>query len=289
MTTVRDILADNPNGISRPGLLAWSRLRIDPELTDAQLEDEVALLGDEVIEREGFLYLRDAVGSAAVESDAAGSWDAGAAWPQMGAVEPGTVGRGAESTGWTPPDAEEGVPAGWTAPGDGAGRTTRRLIGIVAAVVGIALFLLGILGSVTEDSRTGDAGGGAGDAGGTVIDPDRLGVGDCFDVPPAGEFDEILVMSCDSVHGGEVFLVADYEGDPGGFPSDAMFERWVEVNCDPAFAEYTGSDWYEQDLLDIGWFMPVEAGWAQGDRGMVCWLGHADGSQATVSYRGANP
>jgi hypothetical protein len=296
MTTVRDLLADNPSGISRPGLLAWGRLRIDPAMTEQQLEDQLGLLGDEVIERQGFLYLRGA-GQAAAESLDEGGWPG----PPTVADQPATA-----VSGWVAPGGEHGgpagsappdfsqsspadgstVPAGWLAPAGGPGRTVRTLIGVIAAIFGIGLFLLGLLGAVGEDGGTGGAGGGGT---GSLVDPDALAVGDCFAVPPLGEFEEILLLDCGEPHGGEVFLVRDFDGDPGGFPTDAQFERWVEVNCDPAFDDYTGSAWVEQDLLDIGWFMPVEAGWAEGDRGMICWLGPADGSEATVSYRGSNP
>ncbi len=295
MTTVRDLLADNPSGISRPGLLAWCRLRIDPAMTEQQLEDEVKLLGDEVIERQGFLYLRGA-GHAASEPLDEGGWPvastsadrpapAVAGWAAPGG-EPGqTYESGLPGLSHGSPADGSTVPTGWEEPASGHGRTVRTLIGVIAAVFGIGLFLLGVLGASSEDGSTGDAGGGVG----SLVDPDTLAVGDCFEVPPLGEFEEIRVLDCGEPHGGEVFLVRDFDGDPGGFPTDALFERWVEVNCDPAFDDYTGSAWADQDLLDIGWFMPVEAGWAEGDRGMVCWLALADGSEATVSYRGSNP
>ena len=57
METVRGILAAHHSGISKPGLLAWARLRIDTAMTEAQLDEELARLGDEVVDLDGFLYL----------------------------------------------------------------------------------------------------------------------------------------------------------------------------------------------------------------------------------------
>lgn len=284
MATVRDILADNPSGISRPGLLAWSRLRIDPAMTEEQLEEAIRSLGDDVVERQGFLYLRGAAGAAA---EPAAGWRRADDDAWAGAVERPTPGfeEGAGSS-WAPEDEASATPTDWITPSSSVGRTARVLIAIAAVVFGVGTLVMGLLGAAFEDSETFDPGDGGT---GTVIHPDRLAVGDCIQSLPDGQFDEIRIVDCSLPHRAEVFHVAGYEGDPAGFPTDSMFERWAEVNCDPAFAAYTGSAWDEQGLLDMGWFTPVEAGWAEGDRGMVCWLTHADGTSASVSYRDAEP
>jgi hypothetical protein len=284
MATVRDILADNPSGISRPGLLAWSRLRIDPAMTDEQLEEAIRLLGDDVVEREGFLYLRGAAGAyEAPGTDWSGAADSG--WE--GAAEPPAAAFD-ESAGaaWPTEPETSATPSSWIAPSGGVGRTARILISVLAVIFGVGTLVMGLLGAAFDDSSSGDPGGGGA---GTVVGADRMAVGDCFEIPTGDEFTEVLILDCSLSHGGEVFHIADYEGDPGGYPTGSLFDSWALATCDPAFADYTGSRWEEQDELDWSWFAPTESGWDEGDREMACWLFMADGSEATRSYRGANP
>ena len=71
METIREILASHESGISRGGLLAWARLRGDPKMTDAQLDAALTELGDQVIDVQGFLYLREFAPASALKEAAA--------------------------------------------------------------------------------------------------------------------------------------------------------------------------------------------------------------------------
>jgi hypothetical protein len=60
--TVRDILAEQHGGISRAGLLAWCRLRIDPTMTEEQLDGELRRLGEDLVDDAGFIRIRPSSG-----------------------------------------------------------------------------------------------------------------------------------------------------------------------------------------------------------------------------------
>jgi hypothetical protein len=53
--TIADILTANPDGLSMVGLLAWARLRVAPDYTEAQLEAALAALGTAVTVDGGFV------------------------------------------------------------------------------------------------------------------------------------------------------------------------------------------------------------------------------------------
>ena len=325
MESIRGILAAHESGISRDGLLAWARLRIDPQLTDAQLDAALAELGDQVVDEQGFLYLREhapegaglgrapggdasrGTGTTPGTSPAPGSpvpqpWEGTAEQPPSGAVPepppppPPPAGWAAPGLpGWVAPDGqpaqpEQGGPA-WTAP-DGAawppaaqpsGNRTMLMaavaVGAFLLVAGVGAFLLGEGDQATPALPTPNAG--------TVINADDLVVGDCVILPSEDQFDELRRLACTEPHDGEVFFIGDHPG--GDYPSDDAFQAFVDEQCLPAFAAYTGSAYEEQGVLDVGWFTPTSGAWDRGDRGVTCHLTPIDGSRTSQSYRGANP
>jgi hypothetical protein len=122
---------------------------------------------------------------------------------------------------------------------------------------------------------------------GAVVDATTLAFGDCLILPSEDTFDEVRRLACTEPHDGEVFFIEAYPGDV--YPSDDEFSTYVEAECLPAFAEFTGSAFDDQELLDIGWFTPTEGSWDNGDRDVACYLTPIDGSRTSQSYRGANP
>ena len=317
MDLIREILASHESGISRDGLLAWARLRGDPQMTDAKLEAALAELGDQVVDVQGFLYLREHAPASALRGDdtpgsgppAPGSWPpvAPPAWPtapstpQAGAV-PGWVAPDADVTvpGWTV-DAGAGTPppqldaegwtaldGGWPAAPPSSGKRTMVVATVVVAAflvaAGIGAFLL----------RAADTGGEA-DAtpalptptSGTVVGATTIGFGDCLILPAEGTFDEVRRLACTEPHDGEVFFFDVYPADV--YPSDDEFRSYAEAQCLPAFAAFTGSAHDDQEVLDIGWFTPTAGSWENGDRDVACYLTPIDGSRTSQSYRGAKP
>jgi hypothetical protein len=317
--TIREILASHESGISRDGLLAWARLRGDPNMTDAQLEAALTELGDQVVDDQGFLYLRQnapasalrdsdaaAVAAAAASAAATPAWSAGAAPPEDAAALP------PPPSAWTPTadEAEPGAPpppgaGGWLAPDgtwapgtpDGTGEPApqpgnKRTM--VVATVGVAVFLFAAAGGAIL-LRGSDDGSTPADAtpavptptSGSVVGAFTIKVGDCLILPSEDQFDEVRRLDCSEAHDGEVFLVQAHPGD--AYPSDDEFTSYVEETCVPAFAAYTGSGFADQDVLDYGWFTPTEGSWDNGDRDVACYLTPVDGGQTSQSYRDARP
>jgi hypothetical protein len=272
--TVRDILAANPTGLSRPALLAWARLRIDPAMTDAALEAEIAALGDAVEDRNGFLVLLDAARSES--PDASWSSSERPSEPDEADAPPTVI------AGWTPPEGGQAGPVptddgspetvvDWQAPQQSLGKS-RVLIAVAAlALIGGAIVAQTLLG-------------------GETVDAFDLSVGDCIEVPEASEFSELGQTACDEAHTGEVFFVGDHpDGADAAFPSDDAFFEWVGGVCDPAFQTYTGAAYEDQTTLDYGYFTPTADGWEAGDREVICYLALADFSETDQSWKDAFP
>ncbi len=288
METVREILAAHGSGISKPGLLAWARLRIDTAMTDAQLDEELARLGDEVVDVDGFLYLRSVRDRAATTAEA----DEGASqWGDSASAESGE-GGGNEAAPPVEGPWFEAAPAareGWTPP-----PTARRGVGGIGKVIGVGVFLWwlvsfvgGFVGGGSEPAETPVPSAAQTPTTGSVISSGEIALGDCLVVPTEDQFSEVRRVGCDTPHGGEVFLVADHPD--GAHPSDEAFRSYTDTVCPSAFQSWTGSEVDAQDILDYSWFMPTEEGWTGGDRAVVCYLYLADGTLADGSYRGTNP
>lgn len=296
MDLIREILASHESGISRDGLLAWARLRGDPQMTDEQLDAALTALGDEVVDVQGFLYLR---------SHAPGSIQAATpapppAAPSWGEPPPPAAPAG----GWTPPDQGawgappaapgEAAPGGWGSPEQPAWTppeaqpaSTKRSMMVAAVAVGV--FVLIAFGASLA-LRAGDepeAPAVPTPTSGTVVGAQSLEIGDCLILPSEQTFDDVRTLPCTEPHDAEVFFVGDHPD--GDFPSDEAFEAFVDEVCLPTFAAYTGSDFYEQEVLDVGWFTPTSGAWDGGDREVVCHLTPADGSQSDRSWAGGNP
>lgn len=285
METVREILAAHGSGISKPGLLAWARLRIDSAMTDAQLDEELARLGDEVVDVDGFLYLRSVRERALDETagDGASQW-----------AEPASADAAEDDRS---DDARAGPwdPGAWSPPPP-AGRRGVRGIGKVIGLVFVGFWVLGLFGNLAEGFFAGwtDSATPAPTRSpdptpttGSVIPFDEIAVGDCLVVPTEDEFSELRRVPCDTPHGGEVFLVAAHPD--GAYPTDEAFGEFIATVCPSAFQSWTGSALDDQDLLDYSWFTPTEESWTDGYRTFDCYLTLADGSLADRSYRDANP
>jgi hypothetical protein len=300
--TIREILASHESGISRGGLLAWARLRGDPKMTDAQLDAALTELGDQVIDVQGFLYLREFAPASALKEAAAeasspptSSWQPAAptsSWqpvaPAYEDAPPAGDSPAPPDGGWTAPDE------GWTAPPSSGSRRTMvvaaAFVGVFLLVSGVAAFLLRDAGSVDDPfapAGPGDAPAQPTPTSGTVVGAFTIELGDCLILPSEDEFDEVRRLSCTEPHDGEVFFVDDYPG--ADYPSGDELDSYVDAQCRPAFEAFTGSDFDDQEVLDLGWFAPTEGSWEDGDHEVLCYLTPVDGGMTSQSYRDANP
>lgn len=300
MDLIREILASHESGISRDGLLAWARLRGDPKMTDDQLDAALAALGDEVVDVQGFLYLRPHAPGGPAPASSAPAPSAGGPWAPPGPGVPPAAG----SDGWPPPDrAAWGVPpsaaAGETPAGQGAAdqgawlppaeQPASAKRSMVIAAVAVGAFVALAFGA-SFALRAGDEPGVPAvptPTAGTVVGAGSLEIGNCLILPSEEQFDDVRTLACSEPHDAEVFFVGNHPD--GDFPSDEAFEAFVDEVCLPAFAAYTGSDFYQQEVLDVGWFTPTSGAWDRGDREIVCHLTPADGSRADRSWAGGNP
>lgn len=103
-----------------------------------------------------------------------------------------------------------------------------------------------------------------------------LSTGDCIEDPGiVAVIENVESVSCAEPHEVEVFAVADLTGpgtaDGSRYPGeDEIYESGMEV-CVPRFTGYVGSS-YESSVYWIDAWTPVEEGWDDGDREVLCVL-----------------
>ena len=117
-----------------------------------------------------------------------------------------------------------------------------------------------------------------------------LQVGDCFDLPPASqtEVDDVQHRPCGDDHQAEVFFVENYPGGRDGpFPTDNEMTAFITEKCVPAYASYTGKDYFTDEEFDFTAFTPVEEGWKQGDQEVTCFLFRIDEAKFKGSQKAA--
>jgi len=283
--TVREILAAHGSGISKPGLLAWARLRIDTKMTDAQLDEELARLGDEVVDVDGFLYLRS-VRERALESQ----WGPDPDEPRSGVAAPAPQAGGSDDgrTGGSD-DGRVGPwePGAWSPPA--AARRGFGGIGKVIGLVLVAFWVFGLIGNLAEGFFAGwteSATPVPTEPVGTEVAWTDLGPGDCFTYSEDGG-GTLRRVPCDELHGYELFATEDHPGVD--FPGEAAFGTFTEDICRRTFAAYTGGWPEDQPALTWYWWSPSESEWDAGIRRVSCMLALEDGSLADASYRVASP
>lgn len=121
---------------------------------------------------------------------------------------------------------------------------------------------------------------------GAGTDPQRLAVGDCFDVPSeGGDIESIAKRACTDDHTGEVFHIFEAAIADETYLSDPAWEQLVYPICDPVFETYTGT--FVGDRLDIGYlyFVPTPDRWTAGDRRVTCFITSLDGTPLSQSHR----
>lgn len=98
-----------------------------------------------------------------------------------------------------------------------------------------------------------------------------LSPGTCFDVSSdETAIRQVPTVSCTEEHDAEVFHVFDITEDMA-YDADAIFSLANE-RCVEAFEGYVGVDFYDEQVfhLDIYTMYPLEAGWNEGNRAVVC-------------------
>jgi hypothetical protein len=114
----------------------------------------------------------------------------------------------------------------------------------------------------------------------------ELAVGACFDDEGdlSDEVSEVPIVECSDPHDNEVFAVHEmldsaYPGfDEAGDRADGL--------CREDFEPFVGVQ-YEVSELDIGWLIPTDLSWANGDREIVCFLYRVDLEKMTGTMEGS--
>lgn len=144
-------------------------------------------------------------------------------------------------------------------------------IGVRIAVVG--LFVVG--GFLFRDRLSSNA--------------NDLRVGDCFEEPTAMEVvEDVQHRPCAEAHDSEVIFVGQHSAAKGAaVPTDDEYRTYVGEQCLPAFAAYTGFDLMSQETIDIGYFVPADNSWRDGDRKIICYAARTDGTSMSQSVKTA--
>lgn len=116
-----------------------------------------------------------------------------------------------------------------------------------------------------------------------------LRVGDCFEEPALAEtVEDVQHQPCTEMHDSEVIYVGQHSAAKGAaVPSDDEYRNYVGAQCLPAFAAYTGLDLMSQEVLDIGYFVPADESWLDGDRKIICYAARIDGASMNQSVKTA--
>ncbi|HXX61201.1 MAG TPA: septum formation family protein [Candidatus Sulfotelmatobacter sp.] len=154
------------------------------------------------------------------------------------------------------------------------GRFRGLLVLLAIAVVVV------VVGVVFRDRITGNAG--------------SLQVGDCFDLPAgaaaSSSVGDVQHHPCTEAHGGEVFAVLTYPATASDtYPPTDAFDAFAADQCSSSFQTYTGISYDATTSLAAGYFFPLDSGWANGDRTVICYLMDAGGQPLTRSMKSAAP
>ncbi len=142
-------------------------------------------------------------------------------------------------------------------------RTSIRPAAAAAALLVAATGLTGC--ALFGPGAVRDGGTGEVTAGGQ-LDAFALRVGDCFNDAAGEEFEALEVVPCADPHDNELFF--EFSFPDGPYPTEDEFTAATIERCDPAFAEFVGTD-YDASSLDYWWITPTAAGWDEIDDRVV--------------------
>jgi hypothetical protein len=114
-----------------------------------------------------------------------------------------------------------------------------------------------------------------------------LKLGECFDAPVAAEtVEDVQHHPCTDAHTGEVVFVGNLPAAEGApYPDDAALDQQIGTLCIPAFNTYTGLDFETDPTWTLGYFVPLEEDWNNGDRSVSCYATRLDDAPTTGSIK----
>jgi hypothetical protein len=129
---------------------------------------------------------------------------------------------------------------------------------------------------------------------GEQIDVFDIQVGDCFDSGTGlGEFEEneateettVTRLPCDAPHEAEAYGTAQVTGYQE-FPGDAELTELAFDECGRLVQPYVLDTWELDTSTTMYFYYPQQSSWSFGDREILCFFGHIDGTPLEGSVRG---
>jgi hypothetical protein len=130
--------------------------------------------------------------------------------------------------------------------------------------------------------------------GGEDINVYDIRVGDCFDSGSGlDQFEEdeateeftVTRLACDAAHEAEAFGSTRITGHQE-FPGDEELTDLAFDECGRMVQPYVLDTWTLDSSVTFFFYYPQASSWALGDREILCFFGHQDGSPLTASLRG---
>ncbi len=140
------------------------------------------------------------------------------------------------------------------------------------AIAGLAICGLWIVGIVVLAALADDTTDSKRDASGQVTTtantrPDELRVGDCVTRLKEGAVKNVQIVPCTEPNGGKVYAVVRDAGRQVAGPVHRAGSRREGLH-----GSLRSSKAQAETPSDVFYFHPIEAGWALGDRGVVCFV-----------------
>jgi len=161
-----------------------------------------------------------------------------------------------------------------------------RILGIVETafiLLAIPAAIIALLAVVIADADRDDDGEITGSGTLSVFD---LAIGDCGDWPDTEVYLSVTVHPCDIAHDFEVYALREFpDGPEAGYPGETAAEGWADQECLGAFEGYVGIAWEDSPDLTYTYLYPTEESWDEGDREILCALGHVDEGTQLVGSR----
>jgi hypothetical protein len=106
---------------------------------------------------------------------------------------------------------------------------------------------------------------------------------DCIDGEEGPSIQSVQLTPCDRPHDEEVIGVPDRRAGP--WPGEKALERRAEQACVPVFRSYVGIP-IDRSRFGLGWYVPVKAGWEDGDHVVIC-VAYDSAGKMTSTVRGS--
>lgn len=144
---------------------------------------------------------------------------------------------------------------------------------IISGLVGGGVAIFAGANAMDDDTTRNDEG--------EIVEGGGLGVlainvGDCIQLPGAGEVQSVEGVPCTSSHDAQVY--AEYDLPGGEFPGQAVLDEQSARGCYDRWQAAVGTVYEDDTVLDFTFFNPTAGGWDEGDHEVQCMIVNIDGT-----------